>query len=320
VPSGVVNPNSAEVLGVRATTRANPPQQEVRPRASTLVESRNGATRQVSHQSEALWREWDAELGAEIDLGKPVPNAKPAAAPRAPLPPLRAPHVPAPTQALWGSANEAPATRERRPEVERISTSRATPSLAAPRAPVSERGPSAPETMSATPAAVTVPEADYRGHRAWAVELAHAELKMERSGEVDVSAPQQRHEILRSRTNEYLLKLFESFRRDVEVFNEARRSPGQSIHVYRVSNTESDFMLFRNGVKLVVSGAKAGRVVFAFNQYLGQIFGPNQSPTLELEANFGAFDQLTWAYRGERVQIEDVCRYFLAEFVRQSFR
>jgi hypothetical protein len=79
-------------------------------------------------------------------------------------------------------------------------------------------------------------------------------------------------------------------------------------------------MLFRNGVKLVVSGQRAGRIVFAFNQYLGQIFAPNQNPSLEIEAVWGAFDQLHWTHRGERLSIDDLVRYFITEFSRQSFR
>ena len=117
-----------------------------------------------------------------------------------------------------------------------------------------------------------------------------------------------------------MARLREGFRRDIEIFNEARQSGGHAVHLYRVSNTEEDFMLFRNGVKLVVTGQRAGRVMLAFNQYLGQIFAPTQNPTFELEASWGAFDQLFWSYKGERIVLEDVVRFFVSEFTRQSYK
>lgn len=157
-------------------------------------------------------------------------------------------------------------------------------------------------------------------HMPWSADLAHNERRMERTGTVDYTNQFQKQEVLRSRTREFTSLLQKHFREQVEVFNDARHSPAHQIHVYKVSKSEEDFMLYRNGVKLVVSGSRAGRVIFAFNQYLGQIYAPTQSPVLEIEAAWGPFDQLFWSYKGERVQIMDLVRYFLTEFVRQSFR
>lgn len=154
----------------------------------------------------------------------------------------------------------------------------------------------------------------------WATELAFEERRMEAQGVVDFTSVYQKQEVLKIRTREYLLTLQDAFRTHVELFNESRRSPSHAIHIYKVSNSEGDFMLFRNGVKLVVSGQRAGRVIFAFNQYLGQIFAPSQAPMIELEANWGPFDQLFWSYKGERIQLLDVVRYFVTEFARQSYK
>lgn len=154
----------------------------------------------------------------------------------------------------------------------------------------------------------------------WSAELALEERKMEREGVVDFTNTYHKQEILKRRTAEFAVHLQENFRQQVEIFNEARRSASHLIHVYKVSQSEGDFMLFRNGVKLVVSGQRSGKIIFAFNQYLGQIFASNQAPVLELEAAWGPFDQLFWSYKGERVQVLDIVRYFLTEFARQSYR
>jgi hypothetical protein len=158
------------------------------------------------------------------------------------------------------------------------------------------------------------------GEIPWAAELALSERKAEREGYVDFSNSYQKQEVLKVRTLEFVNSLQKAFREQVEIFNQTRKSPAHSIQVYKVSKTQGDFMLFRNGVKLVVSGQRSGRVLFAFNQYLGQIFTPTQNPTIEIEAEWGPFDQLFWSYKNERVQIQDIVRYFTLEFVNQSFK
>ncbi len=154
----------------------------------------------------------------------------------------------------------------------------------------------------------------------WAARLAIDERQMERTGVVDFTNSYNKHELLKTRTLEFMTQLHKSFREHIEIFNESRNSSAQIMRVYRVSNTEEDFMLFRNGVKLLVSGQRAGKVIFAFSQYLGQLFAPSQTPTIELEAVWGPFDQLYWSYKGERVALLDVVRYFMTEFAKQSVR
>ena len=122
---------------------------------------------------------------------------------------------------------------------------------------------------------------------------------MEREGVVDFSNTYRKQELLKLNTVEYAKLLQAQFRREIELFNEARRSASSSIQLYRVSKTEADFMLFRNGVKLVISATQAGRIHFAFNQYMGQVHAPAHSPQIEIEAQWGTLDQLVWIYRGE---------------------
>jgi hypothetical protein len=187
-------------------------------------------------------------------------------------------------------------------------------------APVTATPPqTAPATVETeSPEQTTRPEE--WNEQPWAAELALAERKAEREGYVDFANSYQKQELLKIRTLEFLKALQKAFREQVEIFNLNRKSPSHSIQIYKVSKTAGDFMLFRNGVKLVVSGQKAGRIHFAFNQYLGQIFSPTQNPSLEIEAEWGPFDQLFWSFKNERVQIQDVVRYFVYEFVNQSFK
>jgi hypothetical protein len=175
-------------------------------------------------------------------------------------------------------------------------------------------------TMPSAPAAVEEIENTSRGPQPWAVDLAQTESRMERMGEVEYSNSFKKQELLKIQTAEFMSVLRQEFGRHIEIFNESRRSGAHAVHLYRITNTEQDYMLFRNGVKLVVSGQRSGRILFAFNQFLGQIYATQQNPHFELEAQWGPFDQLLWTYKNERVQVQDVVRFFLTEFVRQSYK
>ena len=157
-------------------------------------------------------------------------------------------------------------------------------------------------------------------NRAWPAKLAHREAHMEREGAVDYENSFTRQELLKMQTRETMSYLKDQFREALELFNEARQTAAQNIHLYKVLRSEDDFMLFRNSYKLMISGARSGRILFAFNQYLGTAFGAGQQPSIELVAVWGPLDQLYWTYKGQRIELKDVVRYFFSEFVQQSYR
>jgi hypothetical protein len=269
-------------LPKRAPTRATP---QANPPAQQNVKKRATSVTEWEQESsgfdaESLWKTWEEDL----DTLNSAPQARKA-------PQVLLPEASRPTQRRESLGREA-----------------------------------APSAAVTTPTAVTqeVLEEDTAQARGpmmpWAAELAHTERRMERLGEVEYSNSFKKQEMLKVQTAEFMAVLRHEFGRQVETFNEARQAGGQSVHLYRITNTEQDFMLFRNGVKLVVSGQRSGRILFAFNQFLGQIYATSQNPNFELEAQWGAFDQLQWTYRNERVQVQDVIRFFLSEFVRQSYK
>jgi hypothetical protein len=78
--------------------------------------------------------------------------------------------------------------------------------------------------------------------------------------------------------------------------------------------------MYRNGVKLIVSAQRAGRISLSFNQFIAPMAQTDSHAHVELEAIWGPFDQLLWTYKGERVQLMDIVRYFISEMAFQSFR
>lgn len=196
------------------------------------------------------------------------------------------------------------------------------PRAEAPHAPMAARAPLQANTTKQQPPPPPQQrmESESFGPMPWSEELALNELRAERQGEVEVANAYQRPELLRRRTREFVMQLRDLFKKQIELFNAARKSPASTVHLYRVSQTAEDFMLFRNGVKLMISGQRSGKILLVFNQGFSPVFNPSVSNQVELEASWGAFDQLHWTYKGERLQVSDVVRFFMTEFVRNSAR
>jgi hypothetical protein len=154
----------------------------------------------------------------------------------------------------------------------------------------------------------------------WASQLAFHERRLEKEGTVDYGLPFKRQEMLGEKTKEFGRLLQSTFRKQIEMFNQSRKSPAHAIHIYRISRSDEDFLIYRNGIKLIISSQRAGRITLSFNQYLAPNSQSESLGHVELEAVWGPFDQLYWSYKGERVQLMDIVRYFLSELAFQSFR
>lgn len=154
----------------------------------------------------------------------------------------------------------------------------------------------------------------------WAAQLAFHERRLEKEGTADYGIPFRRQELLVDKTKEFARVLQHNFRKHVEHFNQARKSAAHAIHIYKISRSDEDFLMYRNGVKLIVSAQRAGRITLSFNQFIAPMSQTDKHAHVELEAVWGPFDQLLWTYKGERVQMMDIVRYFVSEIAFQSFR
>ncbi|MCB0393344.1 MAG: hypothetical protein KDD25_02220, partial [Bdellovibrionales bacterium] len=128
-------------------------------------------------------------------------------------------------------------------------------------------------------------------------------------------------------TTEYLESLKDLFVESVSAFNQLRGLTVGGVKIYGISNSESDFMLFRNGYKLIFSMKKPGQIGirFAF-QGAGIIPGsPAAENTLTnatnedlLEARWGAFGEIAWFYRDKPVKADFLVRYYTSRFIKES--
>ena len=161
----------------------------------------------------------------------------------------------------------------------------------------------------------------------WIKELVRAEQEMEESGMVDFSAGFDPDRALLDETMGFMGDLKAAFVESSSAFNQLKGSTVGRIKIYGISNTEADFMLFRNGFKLVFSAVEPGLVAIRFI-HIGSTFIPGQSVEDTathtnmtediLESHWGAFGDLIWAYKGQPVKLDYLVRYYLSRFIRES--
>ncbi len=161
----------------------------------------------------------------------------------------------------------------------------------------------------------------------WIKELVRAEQKMEESGVVDFGAGFDPAQLLITESIGFLNHLKTAFVEAASGFNQLKGSAVGRVKIYGISNTHADFMLFRNGFKLIFSLKEPGLIGIRFH-YVGAAFvqvaaasdDGQKIPQEEdlLQARWGAFGDLVWTYQEQPIKIDYLVRYYLTRFIRES--
>jgi hypothetical protein len=164
----------------------------------------------------------------------------------------------------------------------------------------------------------------------WIKELVRAEQKMEESGVVDFSFGFDPQNLLVSESMGFLNALKNAFIEASSSFNQLKGSTVGRVKIYGISNTQADFMLFRNGFKLIFSLKEPGVIGIRFH-YVGAGFVqmpaasdngmkvPAQANEEDvLIARWGAFGDLVWTYQEQAVKTDYLVRYYMTRFIRES--
>ena len=159
----------------------------------------------------------------------------------------------------------------------------------------------------------------------WIRELVLAEQQMEESGVVDLSAGFDPQNDLERESIEFMTDLKSGFVESASAFNQLKGSSLGSIKIYGISKTKADFMLFRNGFKMIFSITQPGQIAIYFNQMSSNFIptpGSSSSSTQPeadlLTAEWGAFGDLEWKFNDKAIKIDHLIRYYLSRFVRDS--
>ncbi len=159
----------------------------------------------------------------------------------------------------------------------------------------------------------------------WIKELVVAEQQMEEAGVVDMEAGFDPNRQVEEATFDFINDLKASFVEAASAFNSLKGSTLGHIRIYGISKTRADFMLFRNGYKLIFSMRQPGLITVAYSSagvhYTpGQVKAEETAPTDMLRASWGAFGQLIWTYNDHEIDINYLIRYYMSRFVKDSAR
>lgn len=99
----------------------------------------------------------------------------------------------------------------------------------------------------------------------WIKELIRSEKQMEEAGLVDFSPSLNKDQIVLSATIELLKELKKKFIFHANTFNSLKGQSQGLIKVYGIAKTHADFMLFRNGYKLVFNMLNPGKIQITYH-------------------------------------------------------
>lgn len=158
----------------------------------------------------------------------------------------------------------------------------------------------------------------------WIKDLVLAEQQMEETGVIDVSIGFDPEKHLEEATLEFMKDLKAAFVEAASAFNQLKGSSIGTLKLYGISKTEADFMLFRNGFKLIFSILSPGMIRVKFNNIGNPLFNKSQnSGSIDdggdtLKARWRAFGELEWTYDEKRISLDYMIRYYISRFVKES--
>ncbi len=165
-------------------------------------------------------------------------------------------------------------------------------------------------------------------NKTWIRELVSADEQIEKSVMIDMNLGLDTQRILVNETIAYLLRLKTEFADAAATFNELKPSALGRIKVYGIAKTHADFMLFRNGYKMIFSIKNSGLISIRFH-YVGNmaIPSPQQKEAVTIvmdeqliEAKWGAFEEVMWTFKGLSFRPEYLIRHYLTSFIKESSR
>ncbi len=164
----------------------------------------------------------------------------------------------------------------------------------------------------------------------WIEHLALDELNMEESGVINFNEHLNPEHHLERSSVEFMDKLRDHVEIYVQKFNDFRgvqATNSTAIKIFKISNTVNDFMLFRNSLKLIFSRKSNDLISVAFMSNSGGTFSArlhNDSPNInmchEINAHIGPFNDISWRFNGEIVDLNSLVKHYLSEFIKHTAR
>jgi hypothetical protein len=170
----------------------------------------------------------------------------------------------------------------------------------------------------------------------WIHDLIKAEEQMEETGIIDFESSLDPDRTMIGAALSFLGNLRKEFTDAVEIFNEMKSASQGKLKVYGIAKTHADFMLFRNGFKLIFSlklpGVISIRTHFV-NPALPSVASMNlignnvahssggghyKGEEELIEMMWGPFNESIWTYRGQPVRLESVVKHYMTKFIQDT--
>ncbi len=154
----------------------------------------------------------------------------------------------------------------------------------------------------------------------WIHEIARAEASPEAEALYQLTQGAGPQQAIEESTVDFLTDLRAYCQEFTRVFNSLSEAGKKfaEIKIFNLTQGAADFMLYRNGVKIIFSNTTHGAIQVSYDRHTqGQNGAEAGIPAHEeLLAHVGAFGKVHWTYRSEKVESEQVARHFFAEFTR----
>ena len=155
----------------------------------------------------------------------------------------------------------------------------------------------------------------------WIHEIARAEASPEAEALYQINRSSGPAQAIEESTVDFVTDLRGYFQEYVRILNSLSDGGKKfsEIKIFNLTQGAADFMLYRNGIKLIIANTTQGVIQLAYDRHAisGGPASDLQVPQAEeLLAQLGAFGSVHWMYRSEKVESEQVAKHFFAEFTR----
>ncbi|MBC7396335.1 MAG: hypothetical protein H7333_02735 [Bdellovibrionales bacterium] len=155
----------------------------------------------------------------------------------------------------------------------------------------------------------------------WIHEIARAEASPEAEALYQINRSSGPAQAIEESTVDFVTDLRGYFQEFVRIFNSLSDAGKKfsEIKIFNLTQGAADFMLYRNGIKLIIANTTQGVIQLAYDRHAisGGPASDLQVPQAEeILAQLGAFGSVHWMYRSEKVESEQVAKHFFAEFTR----
>lgn len=162
----------------------------------------------------------------------------------------------------------------------------------------------------------------------WIKELIESENKILETGIVDANPEYKKQRLVVQSTLNLLMQLKDQFIEATQMYNELKPTPQGSIKIYTIAQTHSDFMLFRNGYKMIFAMKEPGIIDIRFNFIGSQLISSVHAveskvnskifDDQKLQIQVRPFDEVVWTFNGSEFKVDFLVKFYLNLFVRES--